>query len=176
MTGESGTLVIVDTRGLHHAAVLKAGERRVLWNYFSAVKNNTIDRSFLLRTKNLIKGLKAKAIRAICHLLSIYPIDIKVVKTYRFKGLKFRVHPINRYEKSRCDRMVAGTKEPETIQWIDDEFRSGDIFVDIGENIGNYSIYAALKHKGLKVFAFEPEPHSLIQLIKNVKLNELPIR
>lgn len=36
------------------------------------------------------------------------------------------------------------TKEPETIEWID-TFNEGDIFFDIGANIGLYSIYAAKK-------------------------------
>jgi hypothetical protein len=34
-TGPAGTLVLVDTRGIHHAAIQSAGDRRVLWAYFS---------------------------------------------------------------------------------------------------------------------------------------------
>jgi len=35
IVGPRGTLVIVDTRGMHRAAVVREGERKVLWNYFS---------------------------------------------------------------------------------------------------------------------------------------------
>jgi len=48
------------------------------------------------------------------------------------------------------------TKEPETLAWIDG-FQPGDIFWDIGANIGLYAMYAACR-KNLKVFAFEPSP------------------
>jgi len=36
------------------------------------------------------------------------------------------------------------TKEPETIAWID-SFKTGEVFWDIGANIGLYGIYAAKK-------------------------------
>lgn len=35
MTGPAGTVVIADTRGVHHAAIQKSGERKVLWAYYS---------------------------------------------------------------------------------------------------------------------------------------------
>jgi hypothetical protein len=34
LTGRRGTLVLVNTRGWHKAAVLRRGERHLLWNYF----------------------------------------------------------------------------------------------------------------------------------------------
>src|SRR6516225_6500482 len=34
-------------------------------------------------------------------------------------------------------------KEPETIEWID-SFRAGDVFWDVGANVGLYSLYAAV--------------------------------
>ena len=45
------------------------------------------------------------------------------------------------------------TKEPETIFWIDNYISSKDTFIDIGANVGIYSIYTALKK--IKVFALE---------------------
>lgn len=46
------------------------------------------------------------------------------------------------------------TKEPETIRWIN-IFREGEKLLDIGANIGIYSLYSALK--GLYVISVEPE-------------------
>lgn len=61
------------------------------------------------------------------------------------------------------------TKEPETINWID-TFKKGEVFFDIGANIGLYSIYAA--KKGVNVVAFEPESQNYALLNKNVYLNK----
>jgi len=47
------------------------------------------------------------------------------------------------------------TKEPETIAWID-SFQPGDVFWDIGANIGVYSLYAASRARGIRVIAVEP--------------------
>lgn len=63
-------------------------------------------------------------------------------------------------------------KEPETIKWIN-EFNDKSIFWDIGSNIGLYSIYAALKKKNIKIFAFEPSTSNLRTLSRNVSLNKL---
>lgn len=61
------------------------------------------------------------------------------------------------------------TKEPETIEWIDG-FDDGDVFWDIGANVGVYSLYAALR-PGIRVLAFEPSPFNYHALCKNVLIN-----
>lgn len=45
--------------------------------------------------------------------------------------------------------------EPETIKWIEG-FKSGDVFYDIGSNIGGFSFYAALCNRSVEVHSFEP--------------------
>ena len=69
------------------------------------------------------------------------------------------------------------TKEPETLQWID-EFRTEDkiIFWDVGANIGIYSIYAALKHSNIEVVSFEPSTSNLRILSRNISINGLEKR
>jgi FkbM family methyltransferase len=62
------------------------------------------------------------------------------------------------------------TKEPETIEWID-SFLPGDIFWDVGANVGLYSVYAAMR--GAKVTAFEPHFGNYFQCCLNVLLNNL---
>ena len=66
------------------------------------------------------------------------------------------------------------SKEPETIKWIDSfENKNGNIFWDIGANIGLYSIYGAIKKDKLKVIAFEPSTLNLNLLSKNISINNL---
>ena len=64
-------------------------------------------------------------------------------------------------------------KEPETLDWIDSHLRSGDIFFDVGSNVGIYSIYAALKHPDTKVLSIEPEYSNLHCLKENIVRNNL---
>jgi FkbM family methyltransferase len=61
------------------------------------------------------------------------------------------------------------TKEPDTIEWIRG-FEDGDILLDIGANVGMYSIFAA-KTRGVRVYAFEPESQNYALLYKNIVLN-----
>lgn len=63
------------------------------------------------------------------------------------------------------------TTEPETIDWIN-SFSTGEVFWDVGANVGIYSIYAHLV-KQIRVVAFEPEASNYYLLNKNIRLNEL---
>ena len=62
-------------------------------------------------------------------------------------------------------------KEPITIQWIAG-FAADEVLVDIGANVGMYTIWAA-KTRGVKVFAFEPEAQNYALLNRNIVLNGL---
>jgi FkbM family methyltransferase len=65
-------------------------------------------------------------------------------------------------------------KERDTLAWVDSFFRPGDVFYDVGANIGQYSLYAALRlKKRIEVLAFEPEALNHAQLNKNIVLNGL---
>jgi FkbM family methyltransferase len=66
------------------------------------------------------------------------------------------------------------TKEPETIEWID-SFGEGDVFWDIGANVGIYSLYAAA-HRGIRVVAFEPAAANYYLLNRNIELNGIDDR
>ena len=63
-------------------------------------------------------------------------------------------------------------KEPETLEWIDDNINKDSIFWDIGANIGLYSIYAA-KTKNCSVYSFEPSVFNLELLSRNIYSNGL---
>lgn len=63
------------------------------------------------------------------------------------------------------------TKEPETLEWID-RFDDGDVYWDIGANVGVYALYAAISRK-LRVLAFEPSAANYYLLNRNIELNGL---
>ena len=65
-------------------------------------------------------------------------------------------------------------KEPCTLQWIA-EFQPDDILVDVGANVGMYTIWAAATRK-MKVFAFEPEAQNYALLNRNIMANGLQDR
>ena len=65
------------------------------------------------------------------------------------------------------------TKEPETINWIDNFKKKKIIFWDIGANLGLYSIYAAIKHKNILIYSFEPSVNNLRILSRNIFINNL---
>lgn len=62
-------------------------------------------------------------------------------------------------------------KEPWTLEWID-TFRSGDILLDCGANVGMYTIWAAAT-KGARVYALEPEAQNYALLNRNILINGL---
>ena len=71
------------------------------------------------------------------------------------------------FEKSW--RSAPARKEPETTAWIDEYVQKGDVFYDIGANVGSYGFMAA--SRGAKVYAFEPEALNFARLCQNLSLN-----
>lgn len=69
-------------------------------------------------------------------------------------------------EKWRVDTFWS--KEPETIRWID-SLRVGIVLIDIGANIGIYSLYAA--YRGHDVLAIEPSSGNYRALTRNIERN-----
>ena len=70
-------------------------------------------------------------------------------------------------------RSAACRKEPETIEWIEANVKPGDVFYDIGANVGAYSFVADKCCRGdITVYAFEPSFATFNQLCKNILLND----
>jgi FkbM family methyltransferase len=63
------------------------------------------------------------------------------------------------------------TKEPATIEWLD-RIKPEDVLLDVGANVGMYTIYAA-RQRGAKVYAFEPESQNFALLVKNIVINKI---
>lgn len=62
-----------------------------------------------------------------------------------------------------------GLAEYEDMSFVRDVLKKGDLFIDVGANIGAYSILAA--GRGAKVVAIEPIPSTYSALKKNIYLN-----
>lgn len=79
-------------------------------------------------------------------------------------GLLFNLP--NRHVQWRVETIY--TKEPDTVAWIR-SMTQGQVFYDVGANIGLYTMLAA--KQGLRVFAFEPEGQNFALLVRNLALN-----
>lgn len=86
----------------------------------------------------------------------------------------FSVHIDSDIERARLSTF--DEKEPETLEWIRSFMSSKDVFVDVGANIGLYTLYAAAVHRGIRVSAFEPACNNFYKLCKNVALNQFHSR
>jgi FkbM family methyltransferase len=63
------------------------------------------------------------------------------------------------------------TKEPSTIAWLT-RIPQGEVLIDVGANVGMYSIYAAATRQA-RVIAVEPESQNFSTLCRNIYINGL---
>jgi len=88
------------------------------------------------------------------------------MRTLNVDGLRFAVEtPVEHW---RVQTLL--TKEEGTIRWLQRVCRPDDIFLDVGANIGIYTIFAARLVR--YVIAVEPHLGNAISLLKNVDLND----
>ena len=73
-------------------------------------------------------------------------------------------------ETTRWRAFTFESKEPETLRWIS-TFSPQDQLLDIGANIGLYSLYAA--SRGINTVALEPDALNYALLNLNIRLNKL---
>ena len=69
------------------------------------------------------------------------------------------------------------TKEPETIAWIEAFTKmgrcwKGGMFIDIGANVGIYSLYAASLYPQAIIIAIEPQLENFKALVLNILVND----
>ncbi len=91
----------------------------------------------------------------------------KISPTVNLQGVQFCVP--NQQCLWRVNTLF--TKEPDTLEWIS-TFNKEDILIDIGANVGMYTMWAAMK-QGVRVYAFEPESQNYALLCKNISINSL---
>lgn len=70
--------------------------------------------------------------------------------------------------------LVDGIYEPDTMNWIVRHLNPGDVFVDVGANVGLFTVGAARKVGSTgKVVSIEPSPTVFPYLERNIALNRL---
>jgi FkbM family methyltransferase len=79
---------------------------------------------------------------------------------------------INLYKDSVLSRLIYNKFEKEEIDYMCKVLNKGDIFIDIGSNIGLFSLIASkiVSQEG-KVLCFEPSPSTFARLKENIVIN-----
>jgi FkbM family methyltransferase len=64
-----------------------------------------------------------------------------------------------------------GQFDADELTFLESHYESGDWFLDIGANMGFYSLFLAKRHPEMKTLAFEPDPYNIEKFKKNITLN-----
>ena len=124
--------------------------------------DNTVGR-MLVRADALLRG------KGIISLLDSSTVE------FSFQGLTFQFDKANRQIAEAV--VSTGTYEPETVESLTKLLQPGDTFVDLGANIGIFTLLAARKVGTTgRVFAFEPTPATVALLRRNLAVNSLEAR
>lgn len=66
-----------------------------------------------------------------------------------------------------------GQYDAAELAFLESYCEDKDCFLDIGANMGFYSLYMAKKYPNIKILAFEPDPYNIEKFRKNIMLNKL---
>jgi FkbM family methyltransferase len=134
-------------------------------------------RSVYLGSIRVRAALESGAAALVRLVLFVLPIGVKAKLKHSFAPvarMDYDRHEIRLHVDSASSlyRTLSCRKEPETVRWIEEYVRPGEVLYDIGANVGAYSLVAA-KHCGgnVQVFSFEPSFSTYYELCKNVILN-----
>ena len=90
--------------------------------------------------------------------------------TIRFGDAQVKCRVTSRLEASRLDQFW----EMAEIEALARSMKPGDVFYDLGANIGHYAVCVGAFHNDkVQVHAFEPEPSNAARLRENAALNNL---
>jgi len=131
-----------------------------------------------MNSKNLLQNAYRKLIQKISfgYGFGKNPITKKILKNLE-KSLKTEFSIIQGSKMyldpgDSLDLSINGVYGELDTKIIRDNIKEGDIVIDIGANIGYYTlIFAQLVGASGKVFAFEPEPKNFEILKKNIEVN-----
>lgn len=94
--------------------------------------------------------------------------------TYSLLGVSMRYSVLKGADVTKnkfCNEFVSRQRSPYDLFRINSISRG--VLIDIGANVGLFSVYAALQHPSWDVFAFEPSPTSYFIMCYNMFLNGL---
>ena len=88
------------------------------------------------------------------------------------KIVKIQEHKMLLDSKDTLGLSTYGIYEPYETELIKKQIKKGDVILDIGANIGYYTlIFANIVGKEGRVYAFEPDPENFAILKKNIEIN-----
>jgi len=80
---------------------------------------------------------------------------------------------LNQFEEIQAS-ISYGIYEPTETKWLYEILKSGMTFIDVGANIGYYSLLASsLVGSSGKVYSFDPSPYAYERLCQTIKLNNI---
>ncbi|MFO1148558.1 MAG: FkbM family methyltransferase [Alsobacter sp.] len=93
------------------------------------------------------------------------PVDVEAL------GARMRLYPYNNV----CEKRLLFTPQffdPEELAFLETRVKPGFVFVDVGANVGGYSLFVArLAGGGGRVLSVEPQPHIFERLVYNIRQN-----
>ena len=116
----------------------------------------------------------AEVLAALVATLPVETVGELMERLPPHRRLDYEAHSISLLLSSSAiaTRLVSVEKEPFTVEWIEKSVGPGDVFYDIGANVGAYSMIAAkFSDNRARVIAFEPSPASFLDLSRNIALN-----
>jgi FkbM family methyltransferase len=100
-------------------------------------------------------------------LFSIFTIKFYKNLDYDKCRIKMRIESVDQLHRSNSCK-----KEPETVKWIEEFIKPGDVFYDIGANVGAYSFVCYAHTKGQsRIYSFEPSVTTFSALNQNIMIN-----
>ncbi len=87
-------------------------------------------------------------------------------------GMKLRCHP---HQSAASAVLYTGLPEWADMRFLLDLLRPGDTFVDVGANVGVYSLLAG-SVPDTEIWAYEPSSEAAAHLVENIELNWLSTR
>jgi len=93
--------------------------------------------------------------------------DVRLLTTRR--GLRFELHLSQQYEAM----IWLEHEDTQDLLELEQLLKPGDVFVDVGANVGLWTIHAAsATGRAGRVIAVEPNPVAYGRLLKNIRLND----
>jgi FkbM family methyltransferase len=133
---------------------------RLLWRLVGLGPRVTVDGHGPGRARSRLEITRHVALHSLIPAVVVHDGD----RRYAFRCTRYR-------EFKRAARMLE--RERGTIEWLEAELCPGDVFYDVGANIGVFTVFAATRIGEGRVYAFEPHLVNAARLLVNVELNAL---
>jgi FkbM family methyltransferase len=122
------------------------------------------------RTRRMPTRWSARRLAFALRRLAINTLDGAPVDTEAL-GVRMRLYPYNNI----CEKKVLFTPQyfdPEELAALESRMRNGFTFVDVGANVGAYSLFVAAKAgPKARILAIEPQPDVFDRLTYNIRQN-----